>query len=114
MSGIENLYSKEFALRLAAIRLRSFMPAEVHDELDIFENEEQDKIVSIRTQCVYDAVVLFFNALTQLNFLEFPQPRVRCDRGFWGPGSTVIKQMKEVCKFIKLPNASNLLLNYFS
>lgn len=97
MSGVDALYSKDFSARVAAIRLRTFMPAQIHNEVDVFENEEQDKIVSIRTQCVYDAVVMYFNALKQVfEAIHFLEPSVRCGGGFWQPGQDIVKQMQLV------------------
>lgn len=97
MSGIDKLYSKDFAVKLAAIRLRTYIPAQVHNEVDVFENEEQDMIVSIRTQCIYDAVILYFNALQQVfENIHFLKPNVGCGSEFWLPGRDIIQQMKLV------------------
>lgn len=105
LSGIDALYSKDFAVKLSAIRLRTFIPAQVHNEVDVFENLEQDMIVSIHTQCIYDAVVLYFNALQQVfESIHFLEPNVGCGRGFWLPGRDIIKHMK----LVKLSMYKNL------
>ncbi|XP_065356425.1 glutamate receptor ionotropic, kainate 2 [Calliphora vicina] len=116
LSGVDGLYSQDFSARVAAIRLRSFMPAQIHNEADVFENEEQDKIVSIRTQCVYDAVVMYFNALKQVfEAIHFLEPTVRCGGGFWQPGQDIVKQMQLLNpKHVKPPyKTQRLLLNDF-
>ena len=97
LSGIEELYSKDFTARVSSMRLRPFVPAPVHNELDVFASEEQETIVSLHSQCIYDAVVLYFNALKQVfEGIEFLEPRLRCGAGYWRPGREIVQQMKEV------------------
>lgn len=97
LSGIDTLYSVEFSARVAAVRLRPFIPAPTHSEMDVFESEEQESIVSIRTQCIYDAVVMYFNALQQVfQSIQYLEPSLRCGWGFWRPGKDIVKEMKQV------------------
>ncbi|KAL7740685.1 hypothetical protein ACLKA6_000052 [Drosophila palustris] len=62
LSGIDRFYSNEFRVAVAAIRIRTYVPPPVHDEIDIFDNAEEDRFASLATQLIYDAIVLFYNA----------------------------------------------------
>ncbi|KAM7352229.1 glutamate receptor IIB [Cochliomyia hominivorax] len=116
LSGLETLYSKEFTARVAAIRLRTFIPAPTHNEVDVFENEEQETIVALRTQCIYDAVVMYFNALKQVfQSIHFLESSTSCGRGYWRPGRDIVKEMKQLNpKFIIPPyKTQRVILNEY-
>lgn len=120
VSGIDRFYSSKFTVAVAAVRIRSYIPPPVHDEIDVFDNEVDDRVgsywlsikkiiklticyiflqqfASLSTQLVYDAVVLFYNAVLQLSqHTGFYTPQFSCGRGFWQPGPHLVQQMKKV------------------
>ncbi|XP_064553646.1 glutamate receptor ionotropic, kainate 2 [Drosophila montana] len=105
VSGIDRFYSSKFTVAVAAVRIRSYIPPPVHDEIDVFDNEADDRFASLSTQLVYDAVVLFYNAVLQLSqHTGFYTPQFSCGRGFWQPGPHLVQQMKQLTpKQIKPP-----------
>ncbi|XP_030555154.1 glutamate receptor ionotropic, kainate 2 [Drosophila novamexicana] len=105
VSGIDRFYSSKFTVAVAAVRIRSYIPPPVHDEIDVFDNEVDDRFASLSTQLVYDAVVLFYNAVLQLSqHTGFYTPQFSCGRGFWQPGPHLVQQMKKLTpKQIKPP-----------
>ncbi|EDW76392.1 uncharacterized protein Dwil_GK14684 [Drosophila willistoni] len=105
VSGIDRFYSRDFTVAVAAIRIRAYIPPPLHDEIDVFDNEVDTRFDSLRTQLVYDAVVLFYNALLQLSQRTgFYTPEFGCGRGFWQPGPHLIQQMKDISpKQVKPP-----------
>ncbi|TDG47195.1 hypothetical protein AWZ03_006326 [Drosophila navojoa] len=104
-SRIDQFYSREFSVSVKAIRIRSYVPPPVHDETDVFDNEVDNRFSSLSSQLVYDAVVLFYNAVLQLSQKPgFYTPQFSCGRGFWQPGPLVVQQMKELTpKQVKPP-----------
>ncbi|XP_017845406.1 glutamate receptor ionotropic, kainate 2 [Drosophila busckii] len=97
ISGIERFYSREFTVAIAAVRIRTYMPLPVHDEIDVFHSETEERFVSLASQLIYDAIVLLFNALQQLNQQPgFYTPQFSCGRGFWQPGPHLVQQMKQI------------------
>ncbi|SPP86017.1 glutamate receptor ionotropic, kainate 2 [Drosophila guanche] len=105
VSGIDRFYSREFTVTVAAVRLRTYIPPPVHDEIDVFDNEVDTRFDSLGTQLVYDSVVLFYNALLQMSQRSgFYIPQFSCGHGFWKPGPHVVQQMKELSpKQVKPP-----------
>ncbi|XP_036340677.1 glutamate receptor ionotropic, kainate 1-like [Rhagoletis pomonella] len=94
-SNIRSLYSRNFVANMIAVRVRPYMPPPVHDEADVFENEQEDQIITIRSKLLYDAIVLYFNALRrQIRNLHYQAPKVRCHRGYWRTGLELLDQMK--------------------
>ncbi|XP_017064315.2 glutamate receptor ionotropic, kainate 2 [Drosophila eugracilis] len=97
VSGIDRFYSREFTASVAAVRIRSYIPPPVHDEIDVFDNFVDTTFSSLETQLVYDAVVLFYNALMEVSQLPgFYIPQFSCGRGFWQPGPRLVEQMKKI------------------
>ncbi|KAH8321257.1 hypothetical protein KR059_008934, partial [Drosophila kikkawai] len=105
VSGIDRFYSREFTVSVAAVRIRTYIPPPVHDEIDVFDNEVDTRFASLGTQLVYDSVVLFYNALLEISQRPgFYTPQFSCGRGFWQPGPRLIEQMKMVSpKLVKPP-----------
>uniref|UniRef100_A0A0A1XG63 Glutamate receptor, ionotropic kainate 1 n=1 Tax=Zeugodacus cucurbitae TaxID=28588 RepID=A0A0A1XG63_ZEUCU len=94
-SNIHSLDRHNFMATIVAVRVRSYMPPPVHDETDVFEDEEEDPINTIRAKLLYDAVVLYFNAIrNQIRSSRYQEPRVRCQRGYWRSGMDILDQMK--------------------
>ncbi|XP_052837544.1 glutamate receptor ionotropic, kainate 2 isoform X1 [Drosophila gunungcola] len=97
VSGIDRFYSREFTVSVAAVRLRSYIPPPVHDEIDVFDNEVDTRFDSLGTQLVYDSVVLYYNALLVISQRPgFYVPQFSCGRGFWQPGPRLVDQMKKI------------------
>ncbi|XP_030380658.1 uncharacterized protein LOC115628614 [Scaptodrosophila lebanonensis] len=97
ISGIDRFYSREFTVAVAAMRLRTYIPPPVHDETDVFGGDEENKFPSLRSQLLYDAVVLYYNSLVQVvERTAFYTPQYGCGRGFWQPGPLIVQQMKEL------------------
>ncbi|KAH8353734.1 hypothetical protein KR084_013022 [Drosophila pseudotakahashii] len=97
VSGIDQFYSRTFTVSVAAVRIRSYIPPPVHDEIDVFDNYVDTRFSSLGTQLVYDSVVLFYNALLEISQLPgFYIPQLSCGRGFWQPGPRLVKQMKMI------------------
>ncbi|XP_060666776.1 glutamate receptor ionotropic, kainate 2 [Drosophila nasuta] len=105
LSGIDRFYSREFRVAVAAMRIRAYIPPPVHDEVDVFEDEEDKRFASLSTQLIYDAVVLYYNAMLQLSQRSgFYTPQFGCGRGFWQPGPHLVQQMKDLpSKQVKPP-----------
>uniref|UniRef100_A0A0K8WAY1 Glutamate receptor, ionotropic kainate 2 n=1 Tax=Bactrocera latifrons TaxID=174628 RepID=A0A0K8WAY1_BACLA len=93
-SNIRSLNSRQFIAKMVAVRVRAYMPPPVHDEADVFEDIERDPIITVCARLLYDAVVLFFNAIrNQIRSSRYQEPRVRCERGFWRFGVEILDQM---------------------
>ncbi|KAH8377029.1 hypothetical protein KR093_002855 [Drosophila rubida] len=105
ISGIDRFYSNEFRVAVASIRIRTYIPPPVHDEADVFDDEEDKRFAALSTQLIYDAVVLYYNAMLQLSQRSgFYKPQFGCGRGFWQPGPHLVQQMKELpAKQVKPP-----------
>ncbi|KAH8248660.1 hypothetical protein KR032_001976 [Drosophila birchii] len=105
VSGIDRFYSREFTVSVAAVRIRTYIPPPIHDEIDVFDNEVDTRFASLGTQLIYDSVVLFYNALLEISQRPgFHTPQFSCGRGFWQPGPRLIEQMKMVShKQVKPP-----------
>ncbi|XP_017012821.2 glutamate receptor ionotropic, kainate 2 [Drosophila takahashii] len=97
VSGIDQFYSREFTVAVTAVRIRTYIPPPVHDEIDVFDNYVDTRFSSLLTQLVYDSVVLFYNALLEISQRPgFYIPQLSCGRGFWQPGPRLVKQMKMI------------------
>ncbi|KAH8421152.1 hypothetical protein KR009_003820, partial [Drosophila setifemur] len=105
ISGIERFYSREFTVAVAAVRIRTYIPPPIHDEIDVFDSKLDNMFASLGTQLIFDAVVLFYNALLELS--QRPGlyiPQFTCGRGFWQPGPRLVQKMKEMSpKKVKPP-----------
>ncbi|KAH8403004.1 hypothetical protein KR222_003098, partial [Zaprionus bogoriensis] len=96
-SGIDRFYSNTFRVAVAAIRVRTYVPAPVHDEVDVFDHSVDDRFLTLSTQLIYDAVVLYYNAMLELSKVPgFYTPQFSCGRGFWRPGPELVQKMKEL------------------
>ncbi|XP_037959244.1 glutamate receptor ionotropic, kainate 1 [Teleopsis dalmanni] len=116
LGDLGRFYAKEFTVAAMAVRLRPYIPPPVHEETDIFEPETTDKIVHIHAQLIYDAVVLYFHALTNvINALKYYEPNLHCGQGFWKPGPLIIREMKNLTPKNVTPHykTQKLLINSY-
>ncbi|XP_054744748.1 glutamate receptor ionotropic, kainate 1 [Anastrepha obliqua] len=94
-TNLRSLYSPKFLAVMVALRMRPFKPPPVHDEADFFDKEQFEQIITTHGKLLYDAVVLYFNAVRQLiHSSHYQEPRVRCQRGYWRTGLKILDQMK--------------------
>ncbi|XP_017048955.1 glutamate receptor ionotropic, kainate 1 isoform X2 [Drosophila ficusphila] len=96
ISGVDRFYSPEFTVSVAAVRIRTYIPPPIHDEKDVFSEDADNMFLSLGTQLLYDSVVLFYNALSEISQRPgFYMPQFSCGRGFWQPGPHLVEQMKQ-------------------
>ncbi|EDW88912.1 glutamate receptor ionotropic, kainate 2 [Drosophila yakuba] len=104
ISGIDQFYSRDFTVSVAAVRIRTYVPPPVHDEIDVFDNSVDTRFSSLESQLIYDSVVLFYNALLEISQLPgFYIPNFSCGRGFWQPGPRLVEQMKQISPKLAKP-----------
>lgn len=46
LSGIDGFYSRDFTVAVAAVRIRTYVPPPVHDEIDVFDNSVDTRVKS--------------------------------------------------------------------